>query len=107
MTEVKHLLVPSGLHDSRADAGLAKLMGLSRSAAAELLEQGLVSQNSKVLSKSDSLIADAMLEVAIVEKRDLLEIVPAEVPGFKIVYQDEDIIVVDKPAGVASHPSVN
>jgi 23S rRNA pseudouridine1911/1915/1917 synthase len=82
-------------------------MGLSRSAAAELLEQGLVSQNSKVLSKSDSLIADAMLEVQIIEKRDLLEIVPTAVPGFKIVYQDEDIIVVDKPAGVASHPSVN
>ncbi|MEY4436551.1 MAG: hypothetical protein RL100_15 [Actinomycetota bacterium] len=107
MSEIKHLPVPSGLHDSRADAGLAKLMGLSRSAVADLLEQGLVSQNSKVLSKSDSLIADAMLEVVIVEKRDLLEVVPTEVPGFKIVYQDQDIIVVDKPAGVASHPSVN
>lgn len=107
MSELRHLPVPPGLHDTRADAGLAKLMGLSRSAAAELLEQGLVSQNSKVLSKSDSLIADAMLEVQIIEKRDLLEIVPIAVPGFKIVYQDEDIIVVDKPAGVASHPSVN
>lgn len=107
MTEIKHLPVTEGLHETRADAGLAKLMGLSRSTAADLLEQGLVQQNGKVLSKSDSLISGSVLEVQIPQAENNLEIVPTLVPGFKIVYQDEDIIIVDKPAGVASHPSVN
>jgi len=106
MSEQKHLPVPDGLAGERADAGLAKLMGLSRSAAAELFADGLVLQNSKLIGKSDRLIEGAVLEVSMPEPKNSLEIVPALVDGFKIIYQDEDIIVIDKPAGVASHPSV-
>ena len=106
MTELKHLPVPSGLAGERADAGLAKLMGLSRSAAAEILSAGSVLQNGKAIDKSDRLIDGAVLEVTLPEAKNDLEIVPSLVEGFKIVYQDDDIIVVDKPAGVASHPSV-
>ena len=106
MSEQKHLPVPSGLAGERADAGLAKLMGLSRSAAAELLADGLVLQNSKVITKSDRLIDGAVLEVSMPEPKNSLEVVPSLVDGFKIIYQDDDIIVIDKPAGVASHPSV-
>ena len=106
MTELKHLPVPSGLAGERADAGLAKLMGLSRSAAAEILSAGSVLQNGKAIDKSDRLVDGAVLEVTLPEAKNDLEIVPSLVDGFKIVYQDEDIIVVDKPAGVASHPSV-
>lgn len=106
MTELKHLPVPSGLAGERADAGLAKLMGLSRSAAAEILSAGNVLQNGKAIDKSDRLIDGAVLEVTLPEPKNDLEIVPSLVEGFKIVYQDDDIIVVDKPAGVASHPSV-
>jgi 23S rRNA pseudouridine1911/1915/1917 synthase len=106
LTELKHLPVPSGLAGERADAGLAKLMGLSRSAAAEILSAGSVLQNGKAIDKSDRLIDGAVLEVTLPEAKNDLEIVPSLVEGFKIVYQDDDIIVVDKPAGVASHPSV-
>jgi 23S rRNA pseudouridine1911/1915/1917 synthase len=106
LTELKHLPVPSGLSGERADAGLAKLMGLSRSAAAEILSAGSVLQNGKAIDKSDRLIDGAVLEVTLPEPKNDLEIVPSLVEGFKIVYQDDDIIVVDKPAGVASHPSV-
>jgi len=98
--------VPSGLAGERADAGLAKLMGLSRSAAAEILSARSVLQNGKAIDKSDRLVDGAFLEVTLPEAKNDLEIVPSLVDGFKIVYQDEDIIVVDKPAGVASHPSV-
>ncbi len=98
--------MPSGLAGERADAGLAKLMGLSRSAAAEILSAGSVLQNGKAIDKSDRLVDGAVLEVTLPEAKNDLEIVPSLVDGFKIVYQDEDIIVVDKPAGVASHPSV-
>lgn len=106
MSEQKLLPVPDSLAGERADAGLAKLMGLSRSAAADLLTDGLVLQNSKVIGKSDRLIDGAVLEVTMPEPKNALAIVPAFVDGFKIVYQDDDIIVIDKPAGVASHPSV-
>jgi 23S rRNA pseudouridine1911/1915/1917 synthase len=106
VTELKHLPVPSGLAGERADAGLAKLMGLSRSAGAEILSAGSVLQNGKAIDKSDRLIDGAVLEVTLPEAKNDLEIVPSLVEGFKIVYQDDDIIVVDKPAGVASHPSV-
>jgi len=106
VTQTKHLPVPPGLAGERADAGIAKLLGLSRSACADLISQGLVLQNGTVVSKSDRLIDDAFLEVSLPAPKNQLEVVPVEVPGFKVIYQDEDIVVVDKPAGVASHPSV-
>lgn len=106
MTEIKYLPVPDGLAGTRADAALAKLLGLSRSACSELLTDGLVSQNGKIIGKSESLIAGAILEVGLPAPKNQLEVVPVEVDGFKIIYQDADIVVVDKPAGVAAHPSV-
>jgi len=106
MSETRLLPVPDGLAGERVDAGLAKLLGLSRSVCADMITDGLVSQNGKLVSKSDRLMTDAFLEVTLPEPKNRLEIVPVEVEDFKIVYQDEDIIVIDKPAGVASHPSV-
>jgi len=100
------LQVPSGVAGERADAGLAKILGLSRAAAAELLLQGLATQNGKVLGKSDKLIADALLDITVPAVINRLEIHADLVEGFKIIYQDDDIVVVDKPAGVAAHPSV-
>ena len=106
MSESRLLPVPDGLAGERVDAGLAKLLGLSRSVCADMITDGLVSQNGKVVAKSDRLNHDAYLEVILPEPKNRLEIVPVEVEDFKIIYQDEDIIVIDKPAGVASHPSV-
>ena len=103
---VRHLPVPDGLVGERADAGLAKLLGLSRSAAADLIAQGLASQNGDTLTKSDRLTEGGLLEVSLPSPKNPLEVVPVEVPGFKVVFQDADIVVVDKPAGVAAHPSV-
>ena len=97
MSEQKLLPVPDALAGERADAGLARLMGLSRSVAADLLTDGHVLQNGKTIGKSDRLIDGAILEVTFPEVKNNLEIVASEVEGFKIVYQDEDIIVVDTP----------
>ena len=106
MSDVRLLPVPDGLAGERVDAGLAKLLGLSRSVCADMISDGLVAQNGKTVSKSDRLMHDAFLEVTLPQPKNRLEIVPVEVEDFKIIYQDEDIIVIDKPAGVASHPSV-
>ncbi len=106
MNESKLLPVPESLVGERVDAGVAKLMGLSRSVVADMVVDGLVQMNGKVVGKSDRLAAGAFLEVSLPKPKNHLEIIPVEVEGFKIIYQDADIVVIDKPAGVASHPSV-
>lgn len=103
--EHRSLPVPDGLAGQRVDAALAKLMGFSRSFAAEVAQEGGVTLDGKVLGKSDRLTADSWLEVNWTEKTGP-EIVPVELPELGIVYDDEDFVVVDKPAGVAAHPSL-
>ena len=106
MTETRYFPVPDGLVGERVDAAIAKLTGMSRAVCAEMCADGLVLLDGRVLGKSDRLHAGGLLEVGMPKPKNQLEIVPVEVPGFGIVYQDADIVVVDKPAGVASHPSV-
>lgn len=106
MTEEKLLQVPEGLDGSRADAGIAKVLGLSRSSVATMLESGLVKQNDSVIGKSDSLVADAWLLITLPKPKAPLALVAENVDGLSVVYEDHDIVVVDKPAGVAAHPSV-
>lgn len=106
MTEERLIQVPEGIAGTRADAGIARLLGMSRSAVADLIEAGLVQQNSHVISKSDSLVQDAWLNITLPAPKAPLALVAELVPDLKVVYQDEDIVVVDKPAGVAAHPSV-
>jgi len=106
MSELKQVFIPDGLAGLRVDAGLSKALGMSRTAITELIDQGAVTQNSKVLGKSDRLIAGSVVDVSIEEKRDRLIIQADEVPDFKVIFQDEHLIVIDKPAGVAAHPSV-
>lgn len=102
---VRALPVPDVLDGVRVDAALAKLLGFSRTFAAEVAEAGGVRQDGRVLGKSDKLRADGWLEVDWEDRREP-EIVPIAVPDLGIVYDDDDIVVVDKPSGVAAHPSV-
>ncbi len=99
------LPVPDGLDGARVDAALAKLLGFSRTFAAEVAEAGGVRMDGRTLGKSDRLRADGWLEVEWEDRREP-EIVPIAVPDLGIAYEDDDIVVVDKPAGVAAHPSV-
>jgi len=99
------LPVPDGLDGARVDAGVAKMLGFSRTFAAEVAEVGGVSEAGRPLSKSDRLTAGSILEIVWTDRREP-EIVPVAVPDLGIVHDDDDIVVVDKPAGVAAHPSV-
>jgi len=90
---------------TRADAGIAAIMGISRSAAAALIAEGHVLSRGKALGKSAKLAAGDTLEVTIPERRDPLEVVEEIVEGLKILLDDDDFVVVDKPVGVAAHPS--
>jgi 23S rRNA pseudouridine1911/1915/1917 synthase len=102
--ERRALPVPEGLDGERVDAGLARLLGLSRSRAADLAAGGGVRVDGAVVGKSDRLRAGALVEV---EMPDAVTVpVPAEpVPGMRVVHDDDDLVVVDKPVGVAAHPS--
>lgn len=105
MTEYRTLPVPDGLVGERADTAIAKLLGFSRSFAQEVIETGGVSLGGRVLTKSDRLTADSVLEVEWTPKREP-EIIPVEVPDLKIIYEDEHLAVIDKPPYVAAHPSL-
>lgn len=107
----EHFVVPEELAGARADAGLAKLMDISRSAAALLIAEGNVTvtagtvAKSAAVGKSAKLLAGSVLEVTVPERRDPLEVVEEVVEGLKILLDDEDFVVIDKPVGVAAHPS--
>lgn len=98
--------VPDGLDGMRVDAGLARLLGLSRTAVAALAEEGSVQLDGVAAGKSDRLIAGAWLEVVFPEPRRELTIEAEPVEGMKILYADDDIVAVDKPVGVAAHAGV-
>ncbi|WP_053352916.1 RluA family pseudouridine synthase [Leucobacter musarum] len=97
--------VPDGLAGERIDAALAKMLGFSRSFAAEIASSGDVVMDGRTLGKSDRLTAGGWLEVSWQEKRGP-EIVPVDLPELGIVHDDDEIVVIDKPAGVAAHPSL-
>ena len=97
--------MPDGLVGERADTAIARLLGFSRAFAAEVAEAGGITADGVVLGKSDRLRDGQLLEVRWSPK-EAPRVVPAEVPGMRIVFDDDDIVVVDKPVGVAAHPSM-
>ena len=94
MTQERFVQVTEGLVGERADAGIAKLLGMSRAKVSEMIEAGLVTQNEKVISKSDPLLADAWLKVLVPKPKPALALVPELIPDLKVIYQDADIVVV-------------
>jgi 23S rRNA pseudouridine1911/1915/1917 synthase len=100
----RFVLVPEGLDGERLDAALARMFGLSRSQAAELIGTGQVLVDGAPAAKSDRVLAGAPLAVTLPTPREPV-VTAVAVAGLRIVYTDDDIVVVDKPRGVAAHPS--
>jgi 23S rRNA pseudouridine1911/1915/1917 synthase len=105
VSDLRTLPVPDGLDGMRVDAGLAKLLGLSRTVVAGLVEAGDVLVDGQPAAKSDRLIAGGWLEVTLPEPPRPVSVTPVLVEGMVILHEDDDIVVVDKPVGVAAHPS--
>ncbi|MEU5866340.1 MULTISPECIES: RluA family pseudouridine synthase [unclassified Nonomuraea] len=106
MTERRSLPVPDGLEGERVDAAISRLFGFSRTRAAELIAAGEVQVDGGQPAKSDRVHAGAWLEVTLPPPVTTPMPVAEPVPGMTIVYEDDDIIVVNKPIGVAAHPTV-
>jgi 23S rRNA pseudouridine1911/1915/1917 synthase len=105
-SDVRALAVPDGLDGERLDAALSRLFGFSRTRAVELIGQGRVQLDGGAPIKSDRVAAGSWLQVelpAVAEAGPA--IVSTPVADMLIVHDDADIIVVDKPVGVAAHPS--
>ena len=88
----------------RLDAFLARSMeGMSRSAVQRLIEDGNVLRGGKQCRKNDRLEPGDVLTVTLPEAKPV-EIVPKEIP-LEIVYEDEDVAVINKPKGLVVHPA--
>ncbi|MDE0546762.1 RluA family pseudouridine synthase [Microbacterium sp. C7(2022)] len=103
--ESRSLPVPDGLDGARVDAALAKMLGFSRTFAADVADAGGVVMDGRTLGKSDKLRGGSWLDVQWAPKEDP-RVIPVVVPELGVVHDDEDIVVVDKPFGVAAHPSL-
>ncbi len=90
---------------SRVDAAVARLLGVSRSAAAQWCADGRVLRGGVRLAKSDRVQAEDRLDVDLPDPQDGHAIIPEAVDGMNILLDDDDFVVVDKPVGVAAHPS--
>lgn len=97
--------VPEGLDGLRLDAAISRLFGLSRTAAADLVGTGAATLDGNPTVKSERVTAGAVLEVQLPEPERAAARPPEVVPGLTVLYEDDDILVVDKPVGVAAHPS--
>lgn len=103
--EIRTLPVPDGLEGERVDAAIARMFGFSRTKAAELASEGKVSVDGSVVGKSERVHGGAWLEVEMPAPPRPVELVAEPVPGMEIIHDDDDIVVIMKPVGVAAHPS--
>lgn len=98
--------IDQSLSGERVDTAIARLLGISRSAAAHICEQGGAKVGQKALSKSDRVSAGEILVVEPPAPQEELKVFATPVEDLVVVFEDDDLVVVDKPAGVVSHPTV-
>jgi 23S rRNA pseudouridine1911/1915/1917 synthase len=97
--------VPDGIDGLRIDSGLARLFGFTRSFAVNVITSGGAFVDGVQVRKSERLRSGTLLEVTWDDDRSA-RIEPIPVPELSIVHDDDDIVVIDKPPGVAAHPAV-
>ncbi len=87
----------------RLDAFLARSAGLTRSAAQKLIEAGAVTRNAKPGKKNDRLDPGDRVDYTIPEAKPV-DIQPTQM-SLDVVYEDEDVLVINKPKGLVVHPA--
>ncbi len=98
--------IDPSLAGERVDTAISRLLGISRSQAAEVCETGGATIGTKVLQKSDRVSLDDDLVVTPPKPIEELVVVATPVDDLEVIYEDQDIVVVNKPAGVVAHPTV-
>lgn len=103
--EERVISIPEGLDQERLDAALSRLLGLSRSAVVQLIENSEVKKNSKGVTKSEKVSAGDVIKILMPQSKGAPQLVATPVDGLDVVFNDDHIIVINKPVGVAAHPS--
>ena len=103
--EKRAIQIDQAQDGQRVDTALAKVLELSRSVVADLLNAGDVLQGKKPLSKADRVSAGDRLTVLMPAIYDPLELKETPIDTLEIVYDDDDVVVVNKPVGCAAHAS--
>ena len=103
--ELKIVSIPEGLDQERIDAALARLLGLSRSVVVTLIESNEVLRDGNPVSKSEKVSTADVLEIQMPAAKGIPSLMPTPIDGLSVVYNDDHVIVIDKPVGVAAHPS--
>jgi len=103
--ELRTLSVPEGVAGERIDSALTRVLGLSRTAVVKLLEDGDINSDGHAMQKSDRVTAGQVIEVLLpaAVNQDPIPLTP--LAGLTVIYNDDDIVVIDKPVGCAAHPS--
>ena len=87
----------------RLDLAASELADITRSAATRLIEDGAVTVNGKTVAKNYRLREGELLEIVLPEPEPC-EAIPQNIP-LNVVYEDDDLIVVNKPCGMVVHPA--
>ena len=103
--EKRNLSIPEGLNQERVDTALSRLLGLSRNVIVGLIEAGEIVKSGTPVGKSDKVLTGDVLEVLLPAVKSEAKLVATPIDGLKVVYDDEYLIVIDKPVGIAAHPS--
>ena len=104
MSETRTIPVPDGLGGQRLDVVLSRLFGFSRAFAQGVIDEGGALLDGAAGAKSDRVRSGALLEVTF-EPKKAPTIVPIVVDSMAILYDDYDVVVIDKPPGLAAHPA--
>jgi 23S rRNA pseudouridine1911/1915/1917 synthase len=102
--ETRAVSIPEGLGGERVDVALSRLFGFSRAFAQEIIDAGGVLVAGKKVAKSDRVQGGDMLDLTF-EPKKAPSIEPIVVESMKIMYDDDDVVIVDKPPGLAAHPA--
>ena len=103
MSGLARIVVPVGAAGSRADRFTADATGLSRAFVQRLIAEGRLSSAGERVRARDPVWAGMTLELDVPEKK-VDELLAEDIP-LEVVYRDDDVIVIDKPAGLVTHPS--
>ena len=103
--ETRNIEVPEGLDEERIDLALSRILGFSRASIEKLITAGEVKSGKKTLNKSDRVTAGQRIEVLLPEPPSSEAIPKTPLKDLKVIFEDNDLIVVNKPVGCASHPS--
>ncbi|MDO5746364.1 MAG: RluA family pseudouridine synthase [Actinomycetaceae bacterium] len=101
MTQMRQYMVPDGLIGQRLDVGVSRLAGISRHGASQLIDRGDVLVDGQAAPKSLRLESTMILEVQL-PPPPCVHPVPTPA-NFDVLYDDDDVIVINKPPGIAAH----